>query len=395
MRSYFGMLHPRKNRWPLFGVTCVLMGLSGCGSEPGDAPAHLPRDGNPQVAALLEPIARQHGIPALAGAVVTGAGLQAAAAVGFRKWGETAPVTVDDRWHLGSDTKAMAAVLVARQVEAGKLRWDTPVAELFPDLASEFHPEARAVTVEQLLMHRAGVAPNLDWAPYARAKDGDVRHQRLDATRRALAKRPSHPPGSHYVYSNLGYVVCGALLERVTGQAWEQLIEQDLFRPLGMLEVGQGGMGTVGKLDQPWGHTASGKPVRGYGPDQDNPRVLGPAGRAHASLASWALFIADQLRGARGAPALLQPGTYARLHQRPPGGEYALGWLVVSREWGGGLVLSHAGCNTMHYAVAWVAPKKDFAVLICANQGDDRAAKATDEAAAALIKWHTETSETE
>lgn len=65
-----------------------------------------------------------------------------------------------------------------------------------------------------------------------------------------------------------------------------------------------------------------------------------------------------------------------------------MGWLVVERPWGGGTVLNHAGSNTMNYAVAWVAPKRDFAVLVCTNQGGDSATRGTDEAAAALIKLH-------
>jgi hypothetical protein len=51
-------------------------------------------------------------------------------------------------------------------------------------------------------------------------------------------------------------------------------------------------------------------------------------------------------------------------------------------------VITHAGCNTMNYAVAWVAPKRGFAVLVCINQGDDQAAKACDEAAGKLIEFH-------
>jgi hypothetical protein len=50
------------------------------------------------------------------------------------------------------------------------------------------------------------------------------------------------------------------------------------------------------------------------------------------------------------------------------------------------MVLTHAGSNTMNYAVVWMAPKRDFAALVCTNQGGDAAAKACDEAAGALIK---------
>jgi CubicO group peptidase (beta-lactamase class C family) len=351
-----------------------------------EVPKEVPRDGEAEICEALEPILREQRLPALAGGIVTSEGLQVAGAVGFRKWGETNAVTVNDLWHLGSDTKAMTAVLVGRLVEQGKIRWDTRVDEVFSDLAEEFHVEAREITVGQLLTHRAGQGPNLNWSRVSR--QGEVREQRLAATRAALSREPQHKPGSHYEYSNLSYVVVGAMLERITDRSWEALMQDEVFEPLGMTEVGQGGLGTPGELDQPWGHKKSGKPVLGNGPIVDNPAVLGPAGRVHASLSSWARFIADQLRGARGESGLLKAETYARLHEPPPGGKYALGWAVTQRDWGGGTVLTHSGCNTMHYAVAWLAPLKDFAVLVCCNQGDDVAAEAADRAAWALIQWH-------
>jgi CubicO group peptidase (beta-lactamase class C family) len=193
-------------------------------------------------------------------------------------------------------------------------------------------------------------------------------------------------PGTKFSYSNLGYVVAGAMTERVSNTEWEELVIETIFKPLGMKGCGFGGTGTPGKIDQPWGHSADGKPVSGNGPAVDNPAVMGPAGTVHCSLSDWARFIADQLGGARGERALLKPETYEKLHTPPFGGEYALGWIVARRDWGGGAVLTHAGSNTMNFAVVWVAPQRDFAVLISTNQGGPIAAKACDEAAATLIR---------
>jgi hypothetical protein len=94
------------------------------------------------------------------------------------------------------------------------------------------------------------------------------------------------------------------------------------------------------------------------------------------------------LRGDRGEPALLQTASYQKLHTPPFGGEYALGWLVVERGWAGGMALNHAGDNTMNCANVWVAPRRDFAVLICVNQSGDTAFLASDEAVGVLIKLH-------
>ena len=94
------------------------------------------------------------------------------------------------------------------------------------------------------------------------------------------------------------------------------------------------------------------------------------------------------MKGARGERALLRPYTYKKLHTPVADGDYALGWIVTQRDWGGGAVLTHAGSNTLNYCVVWMAPRVDFAVLVCTNQGGDRAAKATDEVASALIRYH-------
>jgi hypothetical protein len=121
----------------------------------------------------------------------------------------------------------------------------------------------------------------------------------------------------------------------------------------------------------------------------DNPPVLSPAGRVHCTIQDWAKFIADQLRGSEGKPALLKSASYQKLHTPPFEGEYALGWLAVERAWGGGMVLNHAGDNTMNFANVWVAPHRDFAVLVCVNQSGQTAFQASDEAVAALITLHT------
>jgi hypothetical protein len=63
-----------------------------------------------------------------------------------------------------------------------------------------------------------------------------------------------------------------------------------------------------------------------------------------------------------------------------------MGWRVAQRKWGDGRVLTHTGCNTMNFAVTWLAPKRNFAVLVATNQGRGIAPKSTDEVAAALIR---------
>jgi len=339
-----------------------------------------------EIADALTPIIEKYGVPAIVGAIVTSKGIISVGAAGVRKSGTDVPVTLSDKWHLGSDTKAMTAALAGKLIEQGRLKWDSTVAEVFPDIASELDPVVNEITVSHLLSHRAGLPTNLNW--WSILPEGTVQEQRLQAVKQAFSKPPEHIPCSAYLYSNLGYVVAGAMIEKVAGKSWERLMQDEIFGPLNMGSVGFGGTGTPGKIDQPWGHINSGEPVEANGPSIDNAPVLGPAGRVHCSIQDWAKFVADHLRGTRGKPALMKPGTYKILNTPPFGGDYSMGWSVVSHEWGGGIVLNHIGSNTMNIANVWIAPERDFAVLVCINQGGDVAFKASDEAAGELIKFH-------
>jgi CubicO group peptidase (beta-lactamase class C family) len=337
--------------------------------------------GDETITSLLQPIRRKFEMPAMAAAVITGENVPRCGAVGVLKRGTTLPVRLDCLWHLGSDTKAMTSTLVARLVEQHKMRWDSTLAEIFPDLAAKMNPAFCKVTVRDLLTHRAGLPANLDYSGYV---TGDVQALRSRAVRDAATGAPVN--GGAFLYSNLSYILAGALVERVTGQSWEQAITQALFAPLGMQSAGFGGTGSPGRIDQPWPHAEDGTPAPENGPDADNPPVLGPAGRVHCTIQDWARFVQDQLRGDRGEPALLAPDSYHQLHAPAAGGDHAMGWIAVERSWGGGRVYNHGGDNTMNFANVWMAPQRDFAILVCVNQGGQQAFKATDAAVGALLK---------
>jgi CubicO group peptidase (beta-lactamase class C family) len=362
-----------------------LMALAaGTTTVTGRGPLVAVEQNDPQVAALLEPMRVKHHLPALGGAIVTSQGLRSLGVTGVRKTGADVAATADDLWHLGSDTKAMTAVVIAKLVEQSKLTWDTTIEAVLPKPVANARPAFGGITLLQLLSHRAGLVANLDWPKLARTP-GEPRAQRLAALQTAASTPLSSPPGTKYEYSNLGYVIAATMAETVADRAWEDMIRDVVFKPLGMASVGFGGTGTPGQIDQPWPHQANGQPMPANGRAVDNPPIIGPAGTVHCSLSDWGKFVADQLRGLQGRGALLSSESYKFLHTAPFGGNYSAGWLVVDRPWGGGTVYSHAGSNTMNYAVVWMAPLKDFAVLVVTNQGGPQAETGADEAASALI----------
>ncbi|HEY3242230.1 MAG TPA: serine hydrolase domain-containing protein, partial [Phycisphaerae bacterium] len=330
------------------------------------------------------------GLPGMVGAILAGERLVAIGADGVRKRGAPDAITIDDQIHIGSDTKAMTATLIGLLVEEGKLKWTTTVGEVFTDLSGSMQPDWRHVTLEQLLTHRGGAPANLDaddlWKRL-RAHTGTPVEERRTLVEGITRHQPEAKPGTKFIYSNAGYASAGAMAEKVMGRAWEDLMRERLFAPLGMSSAGFGAPGTTDKLDQPRGHTEGGAPIE-PGPAADNPAAIGPAGTVHCTIGDWAKFVALHLAGARGAARLLKPETFGKLQIPPEGGDYAMGWRVVQRDWAGGRALTHAGSNTLWFAVVWIAPEKNFAVLVACNQGGEQAAKACDEVVGALIQDH-------
>jgi CubicO group peptidase (beta-lactamase class C family) len=184
-------------------------------------------------------------------------------------------------------------------------------------------------------------------------------------------------------------------LEKLSGKVWEDLMRDRIFVPLGITSGGFGAPGDGKAVDQPRGHRG-GVPVT-PGASADNPAAIGPAGTVHMRIGDWAKFVAAHANGERAEkPTLLKKETYATLHApwREKGDEregYAGGWTITKRAWAKGAgkddwgrVFTHAGSNTMWYCVTWVAPERDFAVVVACNQGGD-SAKACDEVAASLV----------
>jgi CubicO group peptidase (beta-lactamase class C family) len=344
----------------------------------------------------LEAIRIKHKLPGLAAVVLKDGKIVAQGAAGLRREGGTEPITIDDQFHMGSETKAMTATLLAMLVEDGTLSWDTTVGEVFGERFKDMDPAWRGVTIEQLVRHRGGAPSDLSanglWSKLWQRR-GTPSEQRLQLVEGVVTHPPIAPPDTKYLYANAGFAIAGAMAEVKTGKAWETLITERLFAPLGMTSVGFGAPGSAGKEDEPWGHRADGKPME-PGPGADNPAAIGPAGTVHVSLSDWAKFILLHVRGDRECPArearLLKPETFDILHT--PKDNYAMGWLVTKRPWAKGdrpgdtgRVLTHAGSNTLWYAVAWLAPERDAAILVAANRGGEEGTKGTDEAAGMLV----------
>jgi CubicO group peptidase (beta-lactamase class C family) len=340
--------------------------------------------------ALLDEVRAKTGLPGLAAAVVRSNSIVAVGAVGLRKFDATNQITLADKFHVGSCTKPMTATLVAMLVEQGHMGWSTNIKTCFPDW-TDVHSNYSRVTIEQLLSHRAGIPGDL-------RKSGIWRHvwersklppmeQRVELAREVLARPPENRPGTMFLYANAGYTVVGVMIERREQKAWEDLLRERLFEPLGMKSAGFGVPASPGQIDQPWGHVLrDGKLVPiAPGPSADNPAAIGPGGTVHCSIGDLAEFARLHLEGAKGNARLLKRESFRRLHTARVG-DYALGWGTGHRPWAKGRTLNHMGSNTMNTAIIWIAPEIDFAMVIACNQGGKEAELACDGAATRLIQ---------
>lgn len=344
------------------------------------------------VSKMLAEVRAKHDVPALVGAITTSERTVALGADGVRKRGSELKVTIADKMHLGSCTKSMTATLCALLVEEKKLAWNTKVVDVFKGQVKAIDPGWKDATLEMLLTNSGGAPANLDagglwgklWSSTKSARD-----QRMQLVEGILSRPPEAPPGTKFIYSNAGFSMAGAMAELALDTAWEKALMERLFEPLGIESAGFGAPGAAGKLDQPLGHRADGSPVEN-GPGDDNPAAIGPAGRVHMAIDDWAKYVRLHLAGDRARKSskelLLEPETFQKLHTKALN-DYAMGWSVTQRGWGGD-VLTHNGSNTMWFCVVWISPSKDFAVLVATNQGGDAGAKATDAAAWTLIQDH-------
>lgn len=309
-------------------------------------------------------------VPALAVVVIKDGRVSGRAVAGVRAMGNAEPARLEDRWHLGSNGKSMTATLIARLVEKGVLSWEEPLSTLLPDVA--MNPAFRDVTLADLLAHRAGLRNLDDTADAALLELGwvDTRpltEQRLDFARIVLAEAPVGPARGESVYSNSGSVIAGVVAERATGKAFETLMQEEVFGPLGMTVDYR--PSAPGEL---LGHQ-DGKPVSG--PRADNPPLFHPVGEVRMSMDDWAIYAIDQMAGEQGHGRLLKAVSYRFLHAAQGETDAALGWGVKT-DWPKARpirMIMHAGSNGRWYALIALSPDRQGGVLVAANTAGEEA----------------------
>ena len=133
-------------------------------------------------------------------------------------------MTLDTVFDLASLTKVVATTSAVMQLfERGQIKMNDAVAKYLPEFAQNGKQD---ITIRQLLTHYSGLAPDLDLKTLWEGKD--------TAYRMAFAETPQQAPGAAFVYSDINFIVLGALVEKVSGLALQDYVAQRVFRPLKM-----------------------------------------------------------------------------------------------------------------------------------------------------------------
>ena len=313
------------------------------------------------------------GVPGVAIAVVKNDRVVYAKGFGVRRLGDTARVTPETMFAIGSISKSFTAASVGILVDEGKVAWSDPVIRRMPGFAM-LTPEATASTsIEDLLSHRTGLAGEnvVFWG-------SDV--PRAEVVRRIRFLPLAYPARTTFDYQNLAFVAAGEVVATVTGTPWDDFVERRIFRPLGMTRSTT----RVSDLGKFQNVATSHAPRNGkVAPipflNLDN---AAPAGSIVSSVNDMARYARMQLGGGKlEGSRVLSDSTIRQLHTGrtivPVGSalgpafpdahfiEYGLGWFL--QDYHGYQIVSHGGQTDGQHANLLLVPELGLGVVVLTN----------------------------
>lgn len=302
-----------------------------------------------------EIIREKYKIPEIAFAAVSSDSVLEIQILGNKRIDKNFPAQLTDKFHIGSNTKAITSFIAALLVKEKKINWDTKFFDLFPELKSKSKKDYYNITLQDLLTFRAKL-PTYTYT-FAKPKkedfSGDYAEQRLQFAKYFLKRKPSKPVDG-LTPSNVGYVLAGLMLEKSSGKTYKKLVED--FGAALKIEFGFDNP-NLSDEQQTWGHDANLNPIA----PEENHKInwLLAAGNINVSLPDYVKFIQLQLRGLKGENNLLTPETYEFLHYGLP--KFSFGWFNKTDE------------NTNHHVSFNEGNAGAFITKVCIIKEVDRA----------------------
>jgi D-alanyl-D-alanine carboxypeptidase len=299
---------------------------------------------------------------------------------------DRAPVTDKTVFRIGSITKQFTAALILRLADQGKLSISDPLSKYFPDF-----PRAKEVTLQQLLSHTSGIST------YTNPKSAEeyVALARTEWTSDSLiahiaAEKPGYDfdPGTGWAYSNSGYILLGAIIEKVSGKSYKDFLTTEILTPLGLKDTTMDDYAEI-VPNRAHGYAKSATSPSGFAnPDFLTLSGAGPAGAMRSTVSdmlAWhtALFggkvLKPQSLAVMTTPTRLKDGRLssagrAKPDWAPAGTEYGLGLFIHDMD--GLKSIGHGGAIPGFNAWLETYPDKHTTIVLLSN-GDFPAAEGT------------------
>ena len=338
--------------------------------------------------AIFDTVVSEYHLPGLVLGVVEDGRVTYSRTAGELVAGSGRAIDADSLFKIASNTKAMTTGLLARLVDAGKLKWDDPVVKYLPQLKMSEPWITREIRVRDLLIHNSGLregAGDLMLWPEPNA------FTRADIIAGLQHLKPVDSFRSRYAYDNLLYIVAGEVAAAAGGASYEELMRREVFEAVGLkrCQVGAFDRDAVGNVAQP--HMWEGD--RNLALQGDPARVpaisSAAAGGVRCSLndiLTWMrMWLDPELRPDGKAPwlsreqhqALWTPHTpmpLSGLQQRRNNGHfsaYGYGWRLTDVD--GELRVSHTGTLNGMYSALTLLPEKQAGFVFMINGEGSRA----------------------
>lgn len=313
---------------------------------------------------FADSIRNAYHIPEIAYAVINSKSILEISVSGKHATNLPDTATLNDRFHIGSNTKAMTAFIIASYVEKGKLKWTTKFFDLFPEWKAKSKPEYLGISLQDLLSHKAGVQPfQGDGDPQIPSFKGTNAEKRKQFGQFVLTLEPIKLDAQNpFIYSNAGYTLATLMLEKVTSKSWEQLVEK-VFNVDLKLNVKLSWPENQTQKDT-WGHSfENGKLVPVPSTVDYHLDFTEPAGDINMKLKDYIKFIQLNLQGLNGKNNYLKASTYKFIHKGIE--NYAMGWYNIYEN--GKELSTHSGTAGTYYSLVHIDRIKGTAYIIFTN----------------------------
>jgi D-alanyl-D-alanine carboxypeptidase len=311
-------------------------------------PQHLDAESRPALESQVRGLMERQQIPGMAVVVIKDGLILEMRGYGVSDKRTQQAVTPDTRFCIGSNTKPFTAMAIMLLVEEGKVNLDQPIRQYLDNLPTQWQP----LTVRQLLSHTSGISEDGYWR----------KRQRPEDLLRLINSRLDFTPGETWMYSNSGFALAGLIIEKASGQSYQDFLRERIFQPLGMDQT-QAQLEPLPNLATGYSENRSRDPITLQ--NDPNSFASGNIISTARDMAKWAQAL-DQGR-------LISPSSYQQLWtaMRLNNGrsvQYGLGWNISSLN--GHARIAHSG-NGYGFASGLVRyPNDRLDVIILSNNMD-------------------------